>query len=222
MEIGRLWKSLLHDGPLANLIALAQAVRKNEYAPPPTLSFCWKVLDILLMQLETIHSEEPTSAQSDFDELHGNIRAYVHASEWGFRITPLLKILDTVARGRRLLMVFSGHRKCHSRADVVFGKEYLRNGDLLEAFAHCLPDFIATNSLEVCRDFMVKVVRDDDVWTSLQVNLWNTRKSDRPTPNKLRVFENCCTVIDLAFSILEDSPDVDWRIFLTGEEWDRL
>jgi hypothetical protein len=59
----------------------------------------------------------------------------------GFRITPLLEILDTVARGRRLLMVFSGHPKYHSRADVVFGKEYLRNGDLLEAFAHCLPDF---------------------------------------------------------------------------------
>src|SRR6266478_3739101 len=211
MEIRRLWKSLLHDGPLANLIVLAQAVRENVHAPPSTLSFCWKVLDILVIQLETIHSEEPTPAQSDFDELHGNIRAYVHASEWGFRIMPLLKMLDTVARGRRLLMAFSGHRKYHSRADVVFGKEYLRNEDLLEAFAHCLPDFIAKNSPEVCRDFMVKVIRHDDLWASLQVNLWNTQRSDRPTPDKLRVFEDSCTVIDLAFSILEDSPDVDWR-----------
>ena len=57
---------------------------------------------------------------------------------------------------------------------------------------------------------MEKVVRHDDLWASLQVNLWNTQ-SDRPTPDKLRVFEDCCTVIDLAFSALEDSRDVDWR-----------
>ncbi len=107
--------------------------------------------------------------------------------------------------------MFSGHRKYHSRADVVFGKDHLRNENLLEAFAHCLPDYIANHSSEACRDFMVKVIRHDDLWTSLQVNLWNTQRSDRPTPDKLRVFEDCCTVIDLAFSILEGSPDVDWR-----------
>ena len=140
-----------------------------------------------------------------------NIRAYVRAGEWGFRIMPLLKILDAVARGRRLLIVFSGHHKYHSRADVVFGKEYLRNGDLLEAFAHCLPDFIANHSPQVCRDLMEKVVRHDELWTSLQVNLWNTQRSERPTPDKLRAFEDCCTVLDLAFTVLEDSREVDWR-----------
>ncbi|KAF8489959.1 hypothetical protein F5888DRAFT_1139544 [Russula emetica] len=211
MEITRMWNNFLHDGPLANLTALAQAVRRGEHAAPSTLSFCWKVLDILLMQLATIQSEEPTPAQSHFDDLHGNVRAYVQAAEWGFRITPLLNILDAVARGRRLLMVFSGHPKYHSRADVVFGKDYLRNGDFLEAFAHCLPDFIANHSPEVCRDLMEKVVRDDELWTSLQVNLWNTQRSERPTPDKLRAFEDCCTVLDLAFSVLEDSREVDWR-----------
>ena len=97
-KIPKLWENLLHNGPLANLMALAQAVRENVHAPPSTLSFCWKVLDILVIQLETIHSEDPTPAQSDFDKLHGTIRAYIHASEWGFRIMPLLKTLDTVAR----------------------------------------------------------------------------------------------------------------------------
>jgi Family of unknown function (DUF6535) len=211
MEITRMWNNFLHDGPLANLIALAQAIRKREHAAPSTLSFCWKVLDILLMQLATIRSEEPTPAQGYFDDLHGNIRAYVHAGEWGFRIAPLLKVLDVVARGRRLLMVFSGHPKYHGRADVVFGKEYLRNGDFLEAFAHCLPGFIANHSPEVCRDLMEKVVRHDELWTSLQVNLWNTQRSERPTPDKLRIFEDCCTVLDLAFSVLENSREVDWR-----------
>jgi hypothetical protein len=210
-EITRMWDKFLHDGPLANLIALAEAVRKREHVAPSTLSFCWKVLDLLLMQLATIQSAEPTPTQSYFDDLHGNIRAYVHAGEWGFRITPLLKILDAVSRGRRLLIVFSDHPRYHSRANVMFGKEYLRNGDLLEAFAYCLPDFIANHSSEVCRDLMEKVIRHDELWTSLQVNLWNTQRSERPTPDKLRAFEDCCTVLDLAFSALEDSREVDWR-----------
>jgi hypothetical protein len=211
MEIKWIWKSILRDGPLANLTTLARAVRDREHAPPSTLSFCWNVLDILLTQLGAIHSDKPTRVQSDFDNLHENIRTYVHDEERGFRITPLLDILDTVARGRRLLMVLSSHPKYHNRVGVMFGKEHLRNGSLLEAFAHCLPDFISKNSPEVCRDFMEKVVRHDDLWTSLQVNLWNAEKSDIPTPDKIRVFEDCSTVMDLVFSILEDSEEVDWR-----------
>ena len=217
-EIKKIWKSLLHDGPLTNLTILAQAIFAKRHAPPPTLSFCWKTLDILLKQLGTIHSEEhtmePTRAQMNFDKLHENIRAYIQADERGFRVDrvrPLLNILDIFARGRRLSMVLSGHPKYYNIADVVFGKEYLRNGDLLEAFAYCLPRFIWNNTPEVCGDFMEKVVRYDDLWTSLQVNLGNTERSDSPTPDKLRIFENCCTVIDLAFSVLEDSKEVDWR-----------
>ena len=206
-----MWSSLLHDGPLTNLITLAQAVRVREHAPPSTLSFCWKALDILLTQLGTIHSKEPTPAQQRFEKLHKNIRTYVLSEERGFRVTPLLEILDIVARGRRLSMVISGYPKYHNRADVVFGKEYLRNRDLLEAFALSLPGFILKNSPEICKDFMEKVVRYDDLWTSLQLNLWNTQRSNIPAPDKYRIFEDCCTVIDLVFLVLEDSREVDWR-----------
>jgi hypothetical protein len=108
-------------------------------------------------------------------------------------------------------MVFSSHPKYHSRADVVFGKGYLRNGELLEAFAQCLPDFIANNSPDVCMHAVEKVVICDNLWTSLQVNLWNTQRSDSPVTDKLRVFEDCCTVLDSTFSVLEDSQEVDWR-----------
>jgi hypothetical protein len=110
-------------------------------------------------------------------------------------------------------MVFSGNPKYQNRADVAFGKEHLRNSDLLEAFAHCLPDFISNNkgSPNVCKKLMEEVVRHDDLWISLQVNLWNTQRSDSPIPDKFRVFEDCCIVIDLAFSVLEDSQNVDWR-----------
>ena len=58
---------------------------------------------------------------------------------------------------------------------------------------------------------MEKVVSRDDLWTSLQVNLWNSQRSDCPIPDKLRVFEDCCTVVDTAFSVPEDSQQVDWR-----------
>ena len=207
-----MWHSLLHDGPLTNLTTLAQAIRVREHAPPSTLSFCWKALDMLLKHLGSIASEGSNFAQRDFDNLHKNIRTYVREDQ-GFRVTRLLDILDTVARGRRLLMVFSNHPIYHNRADVVFGKEYLRNGDLLEAFAHCLPDFISKNTPKACREFMEEVVSQDNLWTSLQENISNTERSDADshTPDNLRVFGHCCTVLDLTFSVLEDSREVDWR-----------
>jgi hypothetical protein len=206
-----MWVNLLHDGPLANLTRLAQAIRDREGAPPPILSFCWKALDILLTQLGTIHSDNLTRAQINLDKVHEDTRKYVHGKEMGFRMRPLLEILDTVARGRRLLMVFSSTPKYHNRAYVVFGKEYLRNGDHLEAFAECLPDFIASTPPEVCTGVMEKIVNRDNLWTSLQVNLWNTQRSGSPIPDKLRVFEGFCTVLDISFSVLEDSQEVDWR-----------
>jgi hypothetical protein len=206
-----MWTSLLHDGPLANLTKLAQAIRDRDHVPPSIFSFCWKTLDKLLTQLWTIHSDEPTRAQRDFDTLHEDTRTYVHGEAMGFPMMPLLEVLNTVARGRRLLMVFSGRPKYYSRANVVFGKEYLRNGELLEAFARCLPDFITNNSPNVCTEVMEQIVNRDNLWTSLQVNLWNTQRFDSPIPDKHRIFEDCCTVLDLSFSILEDSQNVDWR-----------
>jgi len=203
---------LLHDGPLANLTKFARAIRDRDHVPHAILSFCWKILDILLTQLGTIHSDTPTRAEIDFDDLHEDTRAHVYSDkEMGFRMIPLLEYLDTVARGRRLLKVFSSHPKYRSRADVVFGKEYLRNRDFLDAFAQCLPDFITNNSPNVCTDVMENVVNYDNLWTSLQANLWNTQRSDLPIPDKLRIFDDCCTVLDLTFSVLEDSRKVDWR-----------
>jgi hypothetical protein len=225
-ESKRMWKSLLHDAPLANLTMLAKAVRKREHAPPSSFSFCWKTFDILLTQLGTIHSDassnEPTPAQSDFDNLYKGTHMYVHNEEMGFRMTPLLEILDMVDRGRRLLVVFSSRPKYHSRAVAVFGKEYLRNVDLLDAFAHCLPDFITIRPPEVSRDLMEKIVCRDDLWSNLQMTLWTTQKSNSSTSDKFRVFECCCNVLDVAFSILEDSREVDWRAPEFGSLWQQF
>ena len=224
-ESKRMWKGLLHDGLLANLTMLAKAVRKNEQGSPSSISFCWKTFDILLTQFGTIHSDSspdnPTPAQRDFDDLHEDTRTYVHGEEMGFRMTPLLEILDIVGRGRRLLMVFSSRPKYHSTATTVFGKEYLRNVDLLEAFAHCLPHFIAENRLksDVCMGLMETVVCRDGLWSNLQMILSITQKSTSSTSHKFRVFECCYNVLDAAFSVLEDSRTVDWRAPEFGSLW---
>jgi hypothetical protein len=204
------WIDLLKDGPLANLTRLAQAIRDKGPVPPSILSFCWKTLDILLTHLGTIYSANSklTRAQSDFDNLHENTRTYVHGEEMGFHMRPLLEILDTVARGQRLLIAFSGDPFYYGKANIVFGKEYLRNRDLLEAFARYLPEFIAANSSDVCADFMEKVVNHDNLWASLQVNLPNI---DNPIPDNHGIFEDCCTVLVSALSVLDDSQKVDWR-----------
>jgi hypothetical protein len=115
--------------------------------------------------------------------------------------------------------VFSSRPKYHSRATVVFSKEYLQNSDLLEAFAHCLPDFIANNSTNVCMDLMEKVVCRDDLWSNLQMILSITQRSISSTSDKFRVFECCCNVLDVALSVLEDSREVDWLAPEFGSLW---
>jgi hypothetical protein len=148
--------------------------------------------------------------ERQFNSVRDSTKKYVETTERGFRISPLLDILDVVIRGRRLALAFSIHPGYHNRADLVFGEEHLRNADLLESFARCLPDYIASIP-EKREKFMEDMVCEDDLWTSLQVNLWNAQRSDRPTPDKLRVFEDCLTVLDVAFSSLEGSTKVDWR-----------
>ena len=214
--------SLLHDGPLANLTRLAKAILRREHVPPSTLSFCWKTFDILLPQLMIVHSDKHTRAQRDFEDLHKDIRNYVHGDEMNYRMMPLLEILDTVARGRRLLMVFSCRAKYHSRANVVFGKEYLQNGDLLEAFARYLPHFIANHPHNVCMDLMEKIVLCDNLWSDLQLILWTRERSISSASDKFRVFECCCNILNVAFSVLEDSQKVDWRAPEFGSLWQQF
>jgi len=206
-----MWKALLSDGPLINLTKLAEAVRSRDDAPPSSLSFCWKVLERLLKQLGIAVTKVSDETERSFKTVHASISEYVRTAERGFRISPLLDILDVVIRGRRLCLAFSNHREYHSRADLVFEKEHLRNADLLEPFARCLPDYIAGIDAHKRRKFMEDMVFKDDLWTSLQVNLWNAQRSDRPTPDKLRILEDCCTVLDVAFSSLESSTNIDWR-----------
>ena len=227
----KIWDDLLSDGPLTNLTMLVDDILSregvprgdvpresapkggapNERASSSSLSFCWTTLNILLKQLDIARAEVSSDTTCRFSSARVDSRKYVRENEQGFRIRQLLDILDAVARGLRFSVVFSKRAEYHSRADIVFGNEQFRNVDFLKAFARCLPDYVASVSKSQLREFMEGIVREDDLWASLQVSLWNAQQSDCPTPDKLRILDDCCTVLDVALWSLENSTKVDWR-----------
>ena len=206
-----MWRALLYDGPLVNLTLLAEAIVSHDLVGHSKLSLCWKTLDHLVKGLGIVRTKVSDSALTRFNKAHHETRERVDTEERGFRLTPLLEILDIVARGQRLSMVFSRHHKYHGRADLVFGKEHLRDANLLQEFASCLPEFVSVTSHDESMKFMEDLISKDDLWTSLRGNLWKALREDCPIPEKLRIFVACCTVLDQAFLALENSQNVDWR-----------
>jgi hypothetical protein len=207
----RMWKAFLNDGPLVNLTLLADAILSHEPFHPKGLPLCWKTLDALLKEFGIARMVVSESALTQFMKVLDEAHEHHQVERRGFCIMPLVETLNTVARGRHLSMVFLGHPKYYGRANVVFGKEQLQNSDLMEAFASCLPIYIDNITQDERRRFMEGMVCDDDLWTSLQVNLWNAMQLEGPVPHKLNTFEACCAVIDVMFQALEDSERVDWR-----------
>jgi len=204
----KIWQTVLHDGPLVNLTLLSHVSLSKDNVDPISLSLMWKTLDMLRSELRITRVNVSDASLILFNEVHKETRRRVEDEEPG--LVPLLEILDAVARGRRLSMVFRDHDKYHSKADLVFGKDHLRNAELFRAFANCLPDFVVKNPGK-SMVFMEDLVCHDYLWTTLQVNLWNSLRSDRPIPAKLRFFDTCCTVIDAVFLALGNSQKVDWR-----------
>ncbi|KAI9458337.1 hypothetical protein BJY52DRAFT_1269150 [Lactarius psammicola] len=143
---------------------------------------CWTTLDTLRSKLRVTRVHVSDSHRRGSTDASAS--------------SPLLEVLDAVAGGRRLSEVFQDHPQYRNRADLVFGKDHLRNPDLFRAFAICLPDFV-TKHPEESVGLMEGLVCYDNLWTSLQVHLQNSLR--------------CCIVIDAAFMALEDSQIVDWR-----------
>ena len=211
VEDQRLRHALLCDGPLLNLALLARSILSNDAVDPSDLSFCWKTFDLLRTGLGMALVDVSDPALAFFDEVHDETRQCVQVEERGFRITPLLEILDTVARGRRLSVVLRDHPKFHSKPDGVFEKDHLRNSEVFEAFASCFPAFVSKNSEKIMA-FVEDLVCYDELWTTFQTILANSFQSDNPIPEKLRMFDTCCGVIDDVFIVLENSQKVDWRV----------
>lgn len=204
------WRLLLNDGPLINLTLLARAILSNDDVDPSSLLMCWKTLDKLRSEFRITRTDVSPSSLVLFSQIHEITRRRVEDKEPGFSVIPLLEVFDAVAGGRRLSMVFRNNPEYHSKADLVFGRDHLRNPDLFQAFANCFPDFV-TNHLEKSMEFTEGLVCFDNLWTSLRVNLRNYFSPDSSIPEKLRIFDACCVVIDAAFIALENSLKVDWR-----------
>ena len=209
---GQIWHRLLHDGPLINLTLLAQAIlAHDDDVDSSSLSLCWTTLDVLRSELRITRVDASDSSLAFFNEKHDQTRKRVEADEPGFSVIPLLEVLDAVDGGRRLSMVFQAEadQKYHLKADLVFGKDHLRNPNLFQAFAHCLPHFI-TKYPEKFIALMEGLVYHDNLGSSLQLHLCNSLRPNGFIPAMLHVFDTCCTVIDTAFVALENSK-VDWR-----------
>ncbi|KAH9017223.1 hypothetical protein EDB85DRAFT_682169 [Lactarius pseudohatsudake] len=209
---GEMWRTVLHDGPLINLTLLARAILLHHCVDPSTLSMCWKTLDTLRSELRVTRVDVSKPSLTLFNKVHEQTLSRVEneAEEPSHSLSPLLEVLDAVAGGRRLSLVFQDHPRYRSNTDLVFGKDRLRNPDIFRAFANCLPEFV-TKQRERSVGIMEGLVCYDHLWTSLQVNLLNSLRSNTFILDKLRVFDRCCTVIDAAFALLENSPNVDWR-----------
>jgi len=95
-EESQMWKDLLSDGPLLNLMMLAEAVHSRERTPQSSLSFCWKMFDILVNQLEIALTGASNETWARFTVAHDKTSEHIQKKERGFRIVPLLDILDVI------------------------------------------------------------------------------------------------------------------------------
>ena len=204
------WRVLLHDGPFISLTLLAEAILLHDDLDAATLSMCWKTLDILRSGLQINRADIADSSLRLFNLIHTKTRRRIDSEEPGFSVIPLLEILEAVDGGRRLSMVFQDYPKYRNKADLVFGKDHLRNPDLFHAFASCLPDFVSKHP-DKLKDFMEGLVLYDHLWISLQAHLLDSLRPNTFIPATIHVFDTCCTVIDTALVALEKSQRVDLR-----------
>ena len=207
------WWFLLRDGPFINLTLLAEAILSHggPVVDPASLSMYWKTLDKLRSELRTTLADISDSSLRLFNEIRTKARELAKSEELGFSVIPLLEILDAVDGGRRLSMVFRDHPKYRGKAELVFGKDHLRNPDLFHEFSSCLPHFVANHSAEELTHFMEDLVLYDHLWISLHVQLSDSLRPNNSSPAMMRVFDTCCAVIDTAFVALEGSQKVDLR-----------
>ena len=108
----------------------------------------WKTLGL---ELQITRADVSDSSLWPFNIIHTETRNHIESEELGLGAIPLLEILDAVNGGRRLSMVIQDRPKYRSKANLVFGKDHLRNPDLFHAFASCLPHFVVANEVQLLR-----------------------------------------------------------------------
>ena len=209
-----MWSDVLCDGPLINLAVLAYSVLSHLGEEEINLDMAWKTLATLLKALGLAQVRASILARERFDQVLLMARTNSGKHEGLTQITPLLEGLDTVTSGLYLAEVFSylpNPKLPPRRIEAIFGKEQLRDSELLEAFAAHLPGFINTNALEASTSFMERLILEHKLWEQLHVSLSKCFHPQVPFPDKLRIVMSFVDILDVAFVFLKDSSKIDWQ-----------
>jgi len=211
----QMWADILCDGPLINLAVLAYAALSRSSEEEVDLDMAWKTLETLLKALGLGQVRASIPARARFDQVLLMARARVSKYEGGHaQIAPLLEALDTVISGLYLAEVFAylpNIKLPPRRIEAIFGKEQLRDSELLEAFAAHLPGFVESSGPETSRSFMERLILENKLWEQLHVSLSKCFHPHVPFPDKLRIIVAFLDILDVAFEVLKDSSKTDWQ-----------
>jgi hypothetical protein len=170
-----------------------------------------ETLEILLKALGLAQVQASALARTRFDEVRAVVSNYEGG---GTQITPLLETLDIAIRGLRLVEVFAcpPKRKLPPRLiEAIFGREQLRNRELLDVFSARLPKYVVASTPETLKSFVERLILEDKLWEQLHVPLSSCYNPQVPFADKLRVVMDFISILDVAFTVPNDSSNIDWQ-----------
>ena len=211
-----MWADILYDGPLVNLAILAHAIISHvndDEDEQVDFHMAWKTFETLLKTLGLAQVWASGQARARFTEVFLNVGTLAN-SYYAVRghTTSLFDTLSIVVSGLRLVEVFAYAPTLPlTQIEAIFGREQLRNSELLKAFAAHLPLYVATSTPETLELFMERLILDDKLWEQLYVSLSNGSNPQAPIHDKIRIFTAFFDILDVAFVILKDSSKIDWQ-----------
>lgn len=203
-----MWTAVLYDGPLINLAVLANGVLSCSNDEAVNLDIAWKTFETLLKLHGLSQVRVSGQARTWFTDVVDKAHARVSSYERGrAKIGPLI-----VVSGLRLIEVLTYAPKLlPSQVRAIFGREQLRNSELLEAFSTHLPLHVASSGPELSKSFMEHLILDDKLWEQLDVSLSNCLLPEVPFQDKFRTVTAVFDVLNVTFVVLKDSSKVDWQ-----------
>ena len=208
-----MWNAILYDGPLINLAVLANGVLSYSNDEGVNLDIAWKTFETLLRLLGLAQVRVSDQVRTRFTHVVNKARARVSSYERGrAQISPLLDFLNIAVSGLRFIEVLKYAAKLPPRQiRAIFGREQLRNSELLDAFATRLPLYVAGSGPEISKSFMERLILEDKLWEQLHVCLSDCLHRQVPFQDTLQTVTAVFDVLDVTFVILKDSSNIDWQ-----------
>jgi len=203
----------LYDGPLINLAVLADGVLSCSNDEGVNLDIAWKTFETLLKLHGLTQVRVSDQARTRFTDVVHTVHERVSSYERGrAQVAPLIDVLNIVVSGLRLIKVLAYAPKLPPRQiRAIFGREQLRNSELLEAFATRLPLHVARIDPELSKSFMEHLILEDKLWEQLHVTFSDCLHQQVPFQDKLRTVTAVFDVLDVTFVVLKDSSNIDWQ-----------